>query len=355
MTKWSQNTDSADLGKSRLEREAIRRQRALLRQIRDKEKADEKEKAFLAWQSHLAEVDVLLSIHREAPDQIDWLKLASTLPPASPARFPTQELSVLRIHAVRVQLNEKLREADLSKAKASDALSFADAQKLHREALEEWQSTVALARRILMKDFALYSDALVRFSTLQELADFGAELEFTMHTADAVECVLSMKGTQVVPAEVKSLTSTGKLSVKPMPRQRFQEIYQDYLCGGVLRVAQEAFAVLPIQRILVTVTTPTNGGNSIPVLSVAIDRPSLNVINFERADASDTLDLFNPRDDFKVSRKTGAFQAIQPFTFAEIAPTTADVAAIPELLAKVSAERAAIRAEKETIEENFTS
>ncbi|MBP6865797.1 MAG: hypothetical protein KBC32_11105 [Candidatus Didemnitutus sp.] len=355
MTKWNRDAVSVDRARKQSEREAVRRQRDLLRQIRDQEKADEKEKAFLAWQSHLAEVDVLLSIHREAPAPVDWLKLASALPPAVPTISRARELNALRNHAVRVHPNPALREAEVTKAQSLDAQAFADAQKLHREAVTEWQSTVALARRILARDCAAYTDALVRFSTLQELADLGAELDFTMHTADAVECVLSMKGTQVVPTEAKSLTATGKLAVKPMPRQQFQEIYQDYLCGGVLRVAREAFAVLPIRRILVTASAPTNGGTTVPVLSAAIDRSALDGIDFEKADASDTLDRFSPRGDFKASRKTGAFQAIEPLAFKDIAPVTADTAGIPDLLVRVSAERAAIRIEKETIEEAFTS
>ena len=37
-----------------------------------------------------------------------------------------------------------------------------------------------------------------------------------------------------------------------MPKGRFHEIYQDYLCGCLLRVAREVFALFPVDTVLVT-------------------------------------------------------------------------------------------------------
>ena len=38
---------------------------------------------------------------------------------------------------------------------------------------------------------------------------------------------------------------------KPMPKGLFHGIYLDYLCGCVLRVAREVFALLPVDTVLV--------------------------------------------------------------------------------------------------------
>ena len=61
-----------------------------------------------------------------------------------------------------------------------------------------------------------------------------------------------MNGRQIIPAEVKALTTSEKVSVKPMPKGRFTKFIMDYLCGCVLRVAREVFALLPVETVLVT-------------------------------------------------------------------------------------------------------
>jgi hypothetical protein len=75
---------------------------------------------------------------------------------------------------------------------------------------------------------------------------------FKVHSPHLIECVLSTNGRQAIPSQVKALTASGKVSVKSMPRVRFVEIYQDYVCGCVLRVARELFALLPVETVLVT-------------------------------------------------------------------------------------------------------
>ena len=109
-----------------------------------------------------------------------------------------------------------------------------------------------MAPRILAGDHKAYTEALIEFSPLTELSDLGSSIYFTVHHAKLLECVLKVNGRQVIPAEVKSLTASGKLSVKAMPKARFHEICQDYVCGCVLRMAREVFALLPVETVLVT-------------------------------------------------------------------------------------------------------
>ena len=66
------------------------------------------------------------------------------------------------------------------------------------------------------------------------------------------ELFVLVKSEEIVPRETKSLLKSGKLSVKQMPKARFYEIYQDYVCGCVLRAGRELFALLPIRMVIVT-------------------------------------------------------------------------------------------------------
>jgi hypothetical protein len=152
--------------------------------------------------------------------------------------------------------------------------------------------------------------------------------------------VLKVNGKQAIPAEVKTLTASGKVSIKPMPKGRFHEIYQDYVCGCVLRVTREMFALLPLDALLVTASVDLldpRTGQMIgqPVLSVFMLRAVVARLDFDRLDASDAMENFKHRGDFKASRKSEAFQPITPLTPADIVQESIQDMGFHDLLANI--------------------
>jgi hypothetical protein len=125
-----------------------------------------------------------------------------------------------------------------------------------------------------------------------------------------------------------------------MPKGRFHEIYVDYLCGCVLRVAREVFALLPVATVLVTAEADSldpRTGQKVeqPVLSVATRRASIAQLDFDRLSPPDALENFQRRAEIKASRKTEAFQPIIPLTLADIAPTGGEELSFESLLTGV--------------------
>jgi len=147
---------------------------------------------------------------------------------------------------------------------------------------------------------------------------------------------LRVSGRESIPTEVHALTSTGKLASKPMPKTRFHDIYQDYVCSCVLRVGREALALLPIDGIIVTASVDpsqtTQGTQGEPtevcILSVAMTREALASLDFERLDPSDTVENLPHRGDVLASKKSGAFTRIvplQPEEFQAGSPSKLDI------------------------------
>jgi hypothetical protein len=164
-----------------------------------------------------------------------------------------------------------------------------------------------------------------------------------------VECVLKVRGRQIIPAEIKTLTASEKVSVKPMPKGRFHEIYLDYLCGCVLRVAREVFALLPVDTVMVTAAADSldlRTGQTIeqPVLSVATLRAGVTRLDFNRLSPPDAMDNFQHRAEIKASRKTEAFQPIIPLTPADIAHSSAAELSFQNLLTDVQNMRDELKA-----------
>jgi hypothetical protein len=295
------------------EREAKKRLRELERRAKEETKLSAVEQARLEVESYEGQLDVLSSIHGECGPVWDWMAYAIALRPHEPSRSSRHQTKA----KYQAEFERKPNETAIAQAREHDEQEFQEAQRLHSADIAEWQKMKSLAARILSADHKAYLEALVGFSALAELSELGSSIHFTVHSRYVVECVLSVKGQQVIPKEVKALTSAGKLSVKGMPQTRFHEIYQDYVCGCVLRVAREVFAVLPIQAAIVTASaemTDSRTGHLVdkPVLSVGIHRNLLLGLNFENIDPSDAIENFVHRGDAKTSRKSGAFTSIEP-------------------------------------------
>jgi hypothetical protein len=195
------------------------------------------------------------------------------------------------------------------------------------EMLKAWQKNKLLAERVLIGDEQAFIEALGEFSFLDEIAQLGTSIELTVHLNGQLEVDVRCNDAGAIPSMAKSLTASGKVSEKQIPRARYQEIYQDHVCSSLLRVAREVFAVLPINVLLInghaTIHDSASGTDAVrPIYSVIIPRDGLSVFNFDRLDPSDAIESFPHRGDFKGSRKAGAFQSIKPFSFGDMTPST---------------------------------
>ena len=310
---WKATLKTIQAAERRQQREAQKRFRELERQTKEQAKLSAIDQARLEVETFENGLEVLLSVHKEQGEVWDWIEPATALPPHPPRKFSRHELKA----------RQGNNEQALAQASLQDEQEFQTALQAHAKEIAEWERMKVVARRILAGEHKAYTEALVEFSALAEISDLGASLHFTVHTAKLVECGLKVAGRQAIPAELKTLTSTGKVSIKPMPKARFHEIYQDYVCGCVLRVAREVFALLPVETVLITVSADAldaRTGQTVeqPVLSVAFPRAELQRLDFERLDPSDALENFIHRGDAKASRKSGEFERITPLTPADL-------------------------------------
>jgi hypothetical protein len=303
----------------RQQREAQKRLRELERQAKDQARLSALEQAKLEVETHENRLELLLSVHKEQGPAWDWTAVAASLPPHCPQKSSHHELRAKQKAALLLTAQPEATAAMLEQARAQDAATYQNLVAQYDQATDQWATLKKLSRRILAGDPQAYREALVELSPLAEISDLGSTIHFTVHDTHLLECVLKVKSLQAIPAEIKTVTSTGKLSVKPMPKARFHELYQDYICSCMLRVAREAFAVLPIDRLLITASADAPNvrkgqPQEQPVLSAIMTRTALARLNFETLDPSDALESFTHRGDFKATRKAGAFAPITPLT-----------------------------------------
>jgi hypothetical protein len=330
----------------RQQREAIRRQKELERQAKEQAKLSALERAELEVSAFENQLDLLLSVHKEQGTAWDWQSVASCLFPPAPERLAQHELRARQQACFLMAANQATADT-IAQAQLLDDQQYQKELAAHDADVARLEELKALAHRIVVGDLAAYTTALSQLSPLSELSVLGSAIHFTVHDAQLVECVLNVAGPQIIPAETKSLTSAGKLSVKAMPRARLHELYQDHICSCVLRVARETFALLPVNTLLISVRVESTRGRhrEEAVLSAVFPREQLLKLDFEHLDPSDAIETFLHRGDFKASRKTAAFAPIVAFAAADISRAPAKTAEPAELLAQARALSERLRAD----------
>jgi hypothetical protein len=324
----------------RREREEQRRLRELERQAKDEAKLSAIERARLEVESYEERIELLRSVHKEQGEVWDWPAIAASLPPPRPQKKSFHEQRANQRFAVLQPEKKETEQGMLGQARMQDEQDFQTAMQSFSKHMVEWEKLKNMATRILAGEHKAYTEALVEFNPFADISDLGSSINFTVHTAKLIECVLKVSGRQIIPPEVKTLTASERVSVKLMPKGLFHEIYLDYLCGCVLRVAREVFALLPVDTILVTEAADSldsRTGQTVeqPVMSVVMHRVDVAALNFHRLVPSDAMGNFSCRGDFKASRKSEAFQPITPFGLADIPQISGQELSFQSLLASV--------------------
>lgn len=338
----------------RQQRDSQKRLRELKRQAKEQAKLSAIEQARLEVETFQNQLEVLLSVHKEQGEVWDWKAIAASLPPVRPGRLSRNEQRARQCAAVLPAQEQEAANVLIDQARLRDDEEFQRASQAYSEQMVEWERLKNLARRILAGEHKAFTETLVELNPFAEISDLGSEIHFTVHTARLVECRLKVNGKQAIPTDLKTLTSSGKVSVKPMPKGRFHEIYQDYLCGCVLRVARELFALFPVDMVLVTalvdsVDPRTGRAADLPVLSVAMPRTVLSRLDFGQLDPSDSMDNFQRRGDLKASRKSETFQLIEPLMPEDIAHSSVEEMGFGELVANIRRMREEFKATMATL------
>jgi len=308
----------------RAERDAQRRRRELEKQRKQLEKMQELERAAYEVQVYENYIDLLLSVHKECSDTWDWEKIQSSEPPTKPTKSHThEELAKAKLDKFKPGVFGKILGSAESKrdklvrtvrgARETDEKEYQEALQTYEQEYVDWGAAREVANRILAGIAAAYMDAIRQTDPFSDISELGSSIEFQAESGALVEVTLHVNSEQVIPSEAKSLLKSGKLSVKQMPKGKFYELYQDYVCSCVLRVARELFALLPIEMVIVNamgriLNTQTGYMEEQPILSVTIPRNTLEGLNFEMIDPSDSMSNFVHRMTF---RKTKGFSAVE--------------------------------------------
>jgi hypothetical protein len=260
---WKGALRSMEAAARRAERESRLQHNELLRQQKQLQKMLERERAAFEVELHENRIDLLRSIHKECGPLWDWRSLASLQAPTLPISMHGREKSaVLALQSFEPSFWDKLfRRVDSKKqflksaielAQDADAKEYLEAITKHQGEMSEWQERRRIAERVLAGEIQVFREVIEEIGPFSEISELGSGVGFQFQNTSIIEVTLNINGQDVIPHETKSLLQSGKLSTKKMPQGQFYELYQDYICGCVLRIAREIFALLPFETTIVT-------------------------------------------------------------------------------------------------------
>lgn len=312
---WKGTVRSMQASARRSERNAHRRQRELERQSKEYARMEALEQAAYEVDVYENHLEVLLSLHKECGEAINWGRLLSRKEPDPPQKIDrfeqaaTQGLTAYRPNFwSRVFKLEARQRAALQLkvevGQSEDRNRYQAALTEWENAHSDWKQERELAKRILDGDRQAKLDAIEAFEPFMEISLLGSAIQMTVHEHGLFESQLSIHGSDVIPTEIKSLLKSGKLSTKAMPMGRFNDLHQDYVCSCALRVGRELLAVLPDDLVIVTAMDKVLNGatghlEELPILSVAFSRPTMNALNLDAIDPSDAMKNFVHNMSFK--------------------------------------------------------
>jgi hypothetical protein len=206
-------------------------------------------------------------------------------------------------------------ERALLEASALDQKEFATLTAAYEQAHADWVSDVALATRVLALEPGSFKEVIEEAIDSFKENLFAKSIEFNFGDT-FLHVIPTVFPASIVPKVRRKQLASGRLSESDMPAAQGHLIYQDYVAGVALGVANSVLRLLPVAEVYVTcrsemLNKQTGHLEVLPILSVKFVRSTLDNLNLLSIDASDALQNFNHVMAFK---RASGFSPITPMT-----------------------------------------
>lgn len=307
----------------RMEREQQRQAREAARRFKEQQKLQEIENAQQAvsdWENY---VETIQSVHKNCTEPIDWKQIEEAEKPTEPI-FETKNEVIAKnkldnfkpsffdkvFGSTQKKINRLSQQVE--QAREKDKKNFDIANKNYLDELNNWYELQEISTGIKKKDPESYKNALQYFDPFSDIGELGTKISFNFE-GNHINIDVHVNSLDVIPDYELRQTSTGKLSKKNMPKTRYNELYQDHICSASMRIAREVFAYLPIDYARINamakiVSTKTGHLEEKPILSVIFSSQTIESLNLETIDPSDSMQNFIHNMKFN---KTKGFSVVE--------------------------------------------
>lgn len=268
-------------------------------------------------------INVLKSVHKVTIEKINWTDIKNESMPIKPinenqreneARRKSENFKPSFLDKILGITQRKVKKLDdeIILAIEVDKKEYEQALKEYQSNKNDWEILQEIASGILKKDPLAYNAGIQHFTPLIEISELGSRIAMRFDQSFAT-IDLHANNDSIIPKYILSQTSSGKLSKKNLPISKFNELYQDYICSCVLRIAREILCYLPVKFVIVNtlgelVNTTTGRIEEQTILSIAAHPETIAKLDFETIDPSDSMKNFKHNMKFT---KTAGFKPVE--------------------------------------------
>lgn len=186
----------------------------------------------------------------------------------------------------------------------------ADSQKYREEldhyniCFKEWSSNRKMAEMVLGKSLEGYEDAIKKYDAFYNAGKFAKSINLSKEN-DILNVEIEIQDIEdVIPRQTAKVLKNGTISEKEMPIGKYHSMYQDFVCSAVLRISRECLTLLPVEECIVNaklLMLDRSSGHMKDqiILSIQVPRSTVERLNFQEIDPSQSLKNFIHNMDFK--------------------------------------------------------
>lgn len=153
----------------------------------------------------------------------------------------------------------------------------------------------SLAQDVINGDIETYLKLVSDLNPLNDLMEYGSEFECGTDDPRMIGVHFTVNSQRVLAL------------VRALPREQYNSLLQDYVCGCAIRIARDMFALLPVRHILVE----ASDGND-DILSVDFTRAAFLGLDFDALDPSDTVQSFEYRMEYSAAEGFSPVEMLDP-------------------------------------------
>lgn len=177
---------------------------------------------------------------------------------------------------------------------------------------KEWLELKEFSDEVLKGDIDSYFTIIDEVKPFDDLLEFGSNFQVGTDDPKLLEIEFAIKSDDVVPKIEMTLKANGDISEKELSKTAYYDLMQDYVSSTTIRIARDAFALLPVDTVIVhavdnILNTATGYEEELTLLSVKFTREKLMSLNLAMVDPSDALSQFECNMKFK---KTAGFDPV---------------------------------------------
>lgn len=245
----------------------------------------------IEWKEVLKQPAPFMSIRASGNEQLAIRKLVNYTPHYFTMLFGLQEKKIAR-------LKEKV-----VLARAKDEKIFQEQRNKFRRIEKAWLETHEMSKGVLAKDIRAYQEVIDHFQPFTDITALGPTMNFEF-LPDTISIDVLVNATEIIPRE---MTLSG---------EQYNELYQDFVCSCVLRIAREVLACIPVAVVVVnavekvaqTIPQTIQQTVSQTILSIAFSPDPLNRLDFDTIDPPESMVHFPHRMNWE---KTTGFRPVE--------------------------------------------